>query len=752
MKKGFIFVAGLALVLGCGVAVGAHSAGSAKEVGADTPVTLYLDTNKLSWYGDQSRAYLYGSGGDNTWPGESLTHVSGSVYKLDIADASKYQNVIFLRSDGTNVWNKTSKDGGVAINLPADWSTKDMWTFADDWNGNVEYNDGNYTGSWSKYVAPTTVKVAVYVDGAKRGDEDVEINGLPDTPTLSYGKYFSGWFDDAACSEGHEVTKITEATTVYGKRLDKTTYNYTINKSAVSDVFKDVTNKFYSFDDAGERAAWPGEDIVGYNLPNIPVNATIVVNSGEAQTVNVVSSNINNDVLVIDNAQDGEGKYLAHWASSVPATEGYYIKGLTDWSYAHATKMTAPSSEGNLAHYYGLHVTAGQEMRACSYYTDRTPYEQWADCGNEFGPGKTEFGEMDGDNFKFLVTGDYDVYVKYDEGLKFYVAEAAEHVMITLVGVYYEGNDCLGSSTVQVDYIVKNQKYYVPENLPLDGFYRMPGAYRTYSDYKCSNPYVDGTELEFNTMLFVKYMKVGYYMISEIGEWSIDNAIYMNTEGINPGNKAEYTLEVNASNLNKAYSFVYYNDSGTMDGTGYTGLVLSEGQDFAEAIPDTANIKFTKVGVYSVYWSNDTKVYLNAGLTAFLTNFLSVTGGICKTDNTTDTEALASAWEVQASIYNALSADEKAVMVAIGIDGGSDVDDAHRVVARYAYIVKKYGTETFTDFIFGESYEPENNLLINHGSSDILEETSVIAIVSVVSVLSISAIIVLVAVKKRKHN
>ena len=378
MKKGLIFATSLALVLGVGAAVGARHAQdlSVKAAGA----TLYLDTNHLDWYGNQARAYLYGSGGDNTWPGQALTHVTGSIYSLDIADTSNFQNVIFLRSDGTNVWNRTSKDGGTPISLPADWSTENMFTFNSGWNGNDEYDDGNYTGGWSLYTPPaTSYSVDVYVDGVKRGTEPIPENGLPDEPDGEYGKAFSGWFSDVNCTAGNEVTGVTSNDPIYCQLNAVPTVTYTIDDSRVDYS----TLNLYAFEsNTVHNADWPGEAINNKTI-TVPNDATIIINDGTNQTVNVTQSGVSDDILrILVTTEDGKNNVA--WASddTVPATDGYYITGtVAGWSYRNATKMNA-GENGNRAQYLGYLGSANEELKVRSYLNGVETWYGWQGDGN----------------------------------------------------------------------------------------------------------------------------------------------------------------------------------------------------------------------------------------------------------------------------------------------------------------------------------------------------------------------------------
>ena len=83
------------------------------------------------------------------------------------------------------------------------------------------------------------------------------------------------------------------------------------------------------------------------------------------------------------------------------------------------------------------------------------------------------------------------------------------------------------------------------------------------------------------------------------------------------------------------------------------------------------------------------------------------------------------------------------------IDGGNpDGTLPQQFVARYAYIVKKYGTAKFEDFVFGKVYDPNPNM-----SQTLLQQNNVAIIITLVSVttMAVSLALVFYFVKRRKE-
>ena len=350
MKAKHVFTTlGLAFAMGIGVAAAASiSAGKGiQPAKADEVTTLYLDTNKLSWYGDQSRAYLYGNSQNNTWPGQPLTQVSGSLYKLDVENMSNYHSVIFLRSNGTDVWNRTSKDGGTAISLPTDWSVENKFTFNDGWTGN-EYDDGNYTGSWSFYNANNKHTVNTVLDkwGTEIVNGSVEVvdgDGVP-APAYDFGYSFSGWFSDDQYTEGNEVTAVTADMTVYGKITNVATKSFSIDASLATDFGIGVY--IHAWEPSGKiNASFPGVStpIWAGNI-TLPEDASFVVSNGDdpdaegfVQTVNVsFAAAVDGDTLILLDSKT-DGKVDTAWESEGVATNNYTVKiGANTYSFALA--------------------------------------------------------------------------------------------------------------------------------------------------------------------------------------------------------------------------------------------------------------------------------------------------------------------------------------------------------------------------------------------------------------------------------
>ncbi len=387
MKAKHVFMTlGLAFSMGIGVAASIGFNNNIQPVKAEGVTTLYLDTNHLTWYGDQSRAYLYGDSQNNTWPGQPLTYVSGSLYKLEVANMSDYHSVIFLRSNGTDVWNRTSKNGGTGISLPTDWSVANKFTFNSGWDGNVEYDDGNYTGGWSFYDDSTKYTVNTVLDkwGTEtvNGSEEV-VDGEPiPTPGYDFGYHFSGWYSDDNYTEGNEVTAVTSDITVYGKITKVATKSFSLDASLAPDFSGKMGVAIYAWEPSGKtNASWPGVSTpIWAGSITLPEDASLIVCNGTdtsaedfTQTVDVsFASAIDGDTLILLDSKDGSGKVETAWESEGTATNNYTVKcGTNTYSF---TLADDGKPEG-VAHQFKATISEAYRAEVLTFYQNGTLVE-----------------------------------------------------------------------------------------------------------------------------------------------------------------------------------------------------------------------------------------------------------------------------------------------------------------------------------------------------------------------------------------
>ncbi len=767
MKAKHVFLTlGLSLTMAGSVAaaglLGAASNMSVRP--AEAAVRTIYCKNAQSWWKADGAAvgvYCWGTGGTKApYPGERMTAVSGEtdLWSFDV-DTAQYENVIFTRVNGEGAisdWGAKTKN----LTFPTD--SKDLFTIT---TSTASWGDPGCDGEWSNLNPVTSYSVDVYIDGVKRGTETIDEGYLPNKPTYALGKKFDGWYTTADYQKSSKIDGVSSTTTVlYGRIVDAENRYFLHNSGWVrSNTFLgNATDKFYIYiwnDSGSNNAAWPGElegeqtMFNGEGYINVPENAKFIFSNATQglQTVTIDPTGIaNGDEIILLDSTDSEGHYNITWKSLLdePDEEGYYICGnfssVPSWTYSGATKMTNTTGE-NVAHHMNFFLGVDDELRVRSFYTDRTPYDQWATLGdNGYADPDNGWGVKSGNNFKATKAGYYDVFAKYvGDNFMFYVAPHVDSYQINLSAVLFEGK--LSVATQALDYqLAYDGQAFDPTKPNIDGYV----ARGVYTDIDCLNPYTS-TTFSASDSLFIKYTRLGFYVAGDAAytgdadtAWKVDGATYLPTATNDPNNMLEgsVTITDDASATNpvkvKALQYVGGDTNNGWQAISYT-MPLADDYSFV-SLDEDSNFVFTKGGTYAVYVNNSAEVYLSEGAQAFYTKFLNEVGSVCSevVSGTKTLENLKAVWLEQKAAYQSLSAEEKDLIVAMTIDGGSETgSDLEKVIAKYKYIVQKYGTNNCEDFIWGQTYVAQSN-----GFNLINNNSAMIIIAVAVSVVAISAV------------
>ena len=777
MKANRVFLAtGLVLAMGASVALaGVLGMGKdLKEVKAANEATLYLEIDsKISWWngdGAEVRVHFWGGTAGSEWPGAQMSLVSGTtnLYSVNLND--DHTSAIFTRCNPSDhsVWNRSSKDGGTPITLPSDYSVHNKWVL--EYNG-TEYDNGNYTGHWDYYDATNKHTVHTVLDnlGVETVEDDIEVvdgNSIP-APSYSFGYNFTGWYSDAQYTEGNEVTAVTSDMTVYGHISSVSNLRFTVDASRNTNFSSQQALYLYAWEDNGKNnGAFPGTSFpIWAQGLDVPSDAKIIISNGGdkdaegfKQTVNInMADAVNNDVLrILDSEADG--KVEAIWESSIdePAEDGYYICGefssVPSWKYAGATKMTATTGE-NVAYEMNFNLAVGDELRVRSYFSDRPnnePADQWATLGdNGYAAEGTGWGVKSGDNFKATKAGYYDIYAKYENGnFMFYVAEHVNTYAISLIAKIYEGRTLVETRALDSQ-LAYDGTPFNPSFAAISGYV----SYGVYEDASCSTEY-EARTFSAAGQLYLKYMRTGYYVVGDadftggnVGAWNAAGGVRLTTECNDPANFLEGAVTIPDVDEAVQVRPLELTGEGTVNWLDFT---LGATYSFASKNGD--NLEFSKGGTYAVYVklvNYQPVVYLNEGLAAFNTKFLSEVGGVCNevVAGTKTVAQLQSIWADQAAAYASLSATEKAEVEALTIDGGNENgSDLEKVVAKYSYIVHKYGTAVCNDFIWGQQYAAQSNGLniVNTHNSMVM-----ITVISL-SIVAISAVGLFFIIRRKR--
>lgn len=760
--KNVFFALGLSLVMGVGVAAAvANSNGQLKEARAEiwreNPTIYFIPS--ANWAGDDA-GFKMNYYDNNTYKGKislsdtGVEYDSRKIYSATISDGTWVSKVQFLRWDpaqmasneSSHQWNYSGTftisddydDGINALVMSSDFATYDNWTTS---------NDGVAWGNYDDLTGATSYKVHVIVDGVERGEEDIIEGKLPANPTLARGEKFSGWFSDSGCTEGHEVNSITSATTVYGKILNVEEITYTLDIK-VDGVFD--TPYLYAWE-SGERknAAWPG-DAIGGNTITVYADDQIIITdgatSGTKQTVDITQSGVANDVLKILPTLSGE-KYTYQWG---PASDGYYLVGdHIGWGFSSAIKMSTESEflGNNLALYFGYHPVANEELKVAGW-VDNTLTSTWYRYGGYIDDGNPD---NDDSNYVFPATpveAGYDIYLN-SEGL-FWVTEHVSRHNVTIVSALFEGKNSIGTEAYGT--VEGNEENNFEPALTKSGFV-FKGL---FTNSACTTEYNAAPITSDDVTLYAKFIRTGVYLLGdetfsgESLEWQIEGAKYLpeaTNDTVNNYFEGSVTISGATELAPVEIRPAEYLENDTLD----YSLVYSMGEEYDFASKVGNNIAFTVDGTYGIYVNKEYKVYLKTDAQAFYTKFLTEVGGVCHADGSTDVATLSTVWASQKAAFLALEDSEAAAIIAATIDGGNvDGSDMQKVIAKYKYIVTKYGTAVCEDFIWGETYEATSNNFFMRSTT---ANTNVLVItVITATVLAVGVVAAYALLKKKKER
>ena len=702
MKKSLLIASTLAMVLGVGVAVGARQARVAK-----------VD----AWSGAQCGTTWYATGtiGGSAWGTWHDFTLNNETDRYEYTfDANKDDEFKF--GNNKTYADQVTVHAGYSSDL--DWAGKGWNSYTTGHRDGDKPNfqikaDGNYTLYFDKNI--TTYDNGIWAFGIQKNVEKVD----PSETTKQFYVY------DQNKVLGNTLANVN----VYGYGEAET-----IKPMSWPGIHNGVTSATVN-----TRSVYSVS--LSESYPNFIMNC----GSGNNQTDNVIDlADHVGDVLVIGALKEGETKvYTTSWrdVDQFPAADGYYIVGNNiGWRYADAEVMTSNpdfsplDTDGNIAKYIKLTVAQNERIKLRSYINGVDTWINVTEDAYDFGERDNTETENNG-SFVFSKAGDYNIWAKNNV---FYISEYEEILTATVTKVLFEGAESKGTKAGDNQNCVKG-KAFTPVASSESG-YSFLGY---FTDEDCETAFVNGTVVNTNINLYAKFMKHGYYMISEAGNWEVENGVLMDTESISPSNKAEMSLIVTVAN--SKYNFTEY------DGEKKNGQDgLGDPYDFVELVDgDYKNIKFKKTGTFQIYWSaGNNKIYINEGADAFYSNFLNKVSAVCETVGSEGYIAnLQAEWAKQKISYNSLSEAEQNAIKAVGFDGGSDVDDLHKVVKKYNRIVTKYGSALFEDFIWGQvNIQPQTSVLY---PSPIAETTNVpVIIIVAATITAISAGLFFILKKK----
>lgn len=463
-------------------------------------------------------------------------------------------------------------------------------------------------------------------------------------------------------------------------------------------------------------------------------------------------------------SKDGTFYVTDYIEPDVPENDGYYLtSSKNEFKYAGAAVMsTTGLSDGNCAELFNYSAAKDEAIRVRGYYAGQDPEKKEGEYGGEAIAGVGAPGE--GGTFVMSDAKSIDVFAKWIKvseepeawTLKFYVREHKESYDVTFKGFFFEGkNQEKVIDVVDTQRATEDEVFDVDKEALAQEGYVLRGV---YTDDKFEHEY-SASKLSEATELYAKYTKLRYYLTGDdtfSGEgmgWNVDAATPIGPQGLDrlvgtvtvPNTvDADHPMKV------KPLEYVGQNE---LDHSDWKPETYTLGEEKAFVIIDgDGNFSFTVPGNYAFYVNSENKVYFNNNEYVFYARFLNEMELVCDDGGETNIDALKAKWAEMSIAYNAVSAEERTALEKnYNINSGDEhSEDAKlRMIAKYAYIVMKYGTDNCPDFIWGKNYGGRIGNAMPELSTDSNVMLIVIISISAVSVASLGALLIL---KKKKRK
>jgi len=354
----------------------------------------------------------------------------------------------------------------------------------------------------------------------------------------------------------------------------------------------------------------------------------------------------------------------------------------------------------------------------------------------------------------------YDIFiVQTDDGTYFLPKFHQDKCFNKITAVFFDVNgEKTGTQSLpdQISY-----DYLVPAFPNIDGKYCLRKA---YVDEDCTVEYSGGA-IDTPTNIYLKYYNSGYYLLPRIvkseGATTTYKTVYevgikMDTTNLEEGSLAEITINPMPEGEGPYdFAYLYYDEDGKM--TYYQYHTISDDYARSEWFSDhySVEVHYGNRGKYFrafIKYDEDSKenrVFLKDAGSGFCSDFMSKIGDICDSSGSnTDIEALQTEWANQYEAY--CNVEYKQEIFRLGFNYFESPENIYEeMMNKYYYIINKYGSETFENFIFPDMDPVLANNIDNNVSLSYNDTATFTAVISI-SFVSVSLFVTLLVIKKKK--
>ena len=247
------------------------------------------------------------------------------------------------------------------------------------------------------------------------------------------------------------------------------------------------------------------------------------------------------------------------------------------------------------------------------------------------------------------------------------------------------------------------------------------------------------------------YLVPGYYFCHNWGKYQL-----MDTTNIEEDSLAEITIQpLNQEDMEKFIFISYDVDSNIQEyELGSSDYAINEvGYDGNKRLRDAIEFNAWTLGNYfRVSIKTDGKLHIKEAGSFFCNDFINDISNICDdTGLNTNIEALQGEWLEQKAAYQQV--EYKQEIINTGFQYFENPENVYQeMMNKYYYIINKYGSETFENFIFPDSDPIPAHNEVNKFISSVFRYNSNIFIgIAIVSTLALTTLLI-VTTKKKKNK
>ena len=438
-----------------------------------------------------------------------------------------------------------------------------------------------------------------------------------------------------------------------------------------------------------------------------------------------------------------------------PEEDGYYVFGtygsevVSEYVDAYKTTTFIDEKKDYVALYENIHLELNDSIYVKRYSSSSHPRQ--VIISPDPSAGTSSDFEIVGNNLrlKYDWVDYFDVYIKDDgDTITFLATRHSTKVFNPMTAVFctYTG-EVVRTQDLPAQLSYSNERFY-PDLIEMEG---AKLTEEVYLDVNCTDRF-NNWFISEPTHLYVKYLVPGYYFCHNWGKYQL-----MDTTNIEEDSLAEITIQpLNQENMDTFIFISYDVDSNIQEyELGSSNYAINEvGYDGNKRLRDAIEFNPWTLGNYfRVSIKTDGKLHIKEAGSFFCNDFIDDISNICDgTGLNTNIEALQTEWANQKEAFQ--NVEYKQEIINTGFQYFENPQNIYEeMMSKYYYIINKYGSETFENFIFPDSDPIPAHNEVNKFVSRVFRYNSIIIIgITVVSTLALTTLLIFTTKKKKNSK